>query len=98
MNGNTTRVYTTSPDIRVSLHDDGFVLLDTAKGFVYTSNRTGAQILEGISEGRSLGAIVAGISQQNGVCPAVVEAHAEAFIDELKRRGILRVANRRHLG
>ena len=82
-------LHTISPRIRASLHDDGLVLLDTRKGLVYTSNRTGAQIWRGVAAGQSPRSIAACLSIEYGLPQVDIEAHTAAFLTSLTQQGIL---------
>ena len=80
-----------SPQTRASLHGDGLVLLHTgkSKGLVFTSNRTGAQIWQGVASGQSPQAIAAQLSIEYGVPRAQVEDDTTAFLADLVHHGIL---------
>jgi hypothetical protein len=78
-----------APEVKASLNEEGLVLLDTRRGLIYTSNRTGARIWEGVTEGRSPDSIAEKLSMEHGVPRAQVEQHTQSFLADLKRRGIL---------
>jgi Coenzyme PQQ synthesis protein D (PqqD) len=84
-----TSGYALRPDIKASVHAEGLVLLDAARGTVLSSNRVGARIWQGIEAGSSLDRIAAEIATDFGVAPDVVRRDAARFVDELRAEGIL---------
>jgi|SRR5579872_2326558 len=85
---------TISPDVRASLNEEGLVLLDTRRGLVYTSNKTGARIWQGVAAGQSADFIAEELSTEHAVPRAQIEEDTHAFLTDLTNRGIL-IARRR---
>lgn len=78
-----------SPDARVSSDANGAVFLHTRSGILFTSNRIGAQIWQGLLERASVEAIAARIGQENGVRHDQARQDAAEFVAELEASGFL---------
>ncbi len=83
--------YAVSPGVRASVHEGGLVLLQTGKGkgSIFTTNRVGARIWQGIVNGRTPGAIATELSVEYGASRAQIEDDTAAFLDELIAHGIV---------
>ncbi len=78
-----------SPDVRASVCEDGVVFLQIQKGVVFRSNRIGAAIWKGLTDGADLAAVAAAISGQYGVPQQQVQDDAARFISALTAEGLL---------
>lgn len=78
-----------SPDAKVSLEPNGAAFLHARTGVLFTSNRIGARIWQGLLEHESLDAIAARISQDHGVRREQARQDAEEFIADLETHGFL---------
>jgi hypothetical protein len=81
--------YVISPEIRVSIDDDGAVLLDATRGLIFRLNRTGATIWEQLSACRPLEAIVEHFWLHYGVPDQTAREDILHFIRELLGQAIL---------
>jgi Coenzyme PQQ synthesis protein D (PqqD) len=82
--------YTACPEIRISAHDAGIVLLDTQKGLLYTANAIGGRIWKEAMCGLSGRAIAQRIGWDYGMPCAEVERDTSAFLAELCRHDLIR--------
>ena len=78
-----------SSDARVSLDQDGAVFLQVRRGIVFTSNRIGARIWQGLQDREGVETIAARISAENGVPHDRVRQDTAAFVAELDAQGFL---------
>ena len=84
-----TRAVTASPDIRVSAHGDGIVILHIPTGRVFVCNSTGSRIWKAILNGSAPDDASQEISREFDVAPSVVREHAHAFVNKLRQQGLL---------
>jgi hypothetical protein len=78
-----------SSDARVSLEQNGAVFLHAHSGVVFTSNRFGARIWQGLLDRESVETIAASISKAAGVCHDQVRRDTAEFVAELETQGFL---------
>jgi hypothetical protein len=78
-----------SADARVSLGQDGAVFLHARSGVVFTSNRAGARIWQGLLDREGVEAIAASISRDAGVPHDLVRRDTAEFVAELETQGFL---------
>jgi hypothetical protein len=78
-----------SSDARVSLEGNGAVFLHAHSGIVFTSNRIGARIWQGLLDRESVEAISASISKAANVCHDQVRQDTAEFVAELETQGFL---------
>jgi hypothetical protein len=76
-------------DVRVSLHEDGLVLLHIPTGSVFLCNRTGSRIWEGLVRGLSPDAIGEELRSEYRVAYDVLQEHIRSFVSELEIKGFL---------
>ena len=76
-------------DVRASFHENGVVLLHIEKGLVFSSNATGARIVQGLLEGESPHRVVLRMSCEYGIDLVRIERDTAAFVAELRRHGLL---------
>jgi len=79
-----------SPEATASAHDDGIVILHTGKGRVFSSNKTGALIWQGIEQRRSFDRIVEEISDAFEIATTTARAHAIKFLAALEQQALIR--------
>ena len=79
-----------SPEATASAHDDGIVILHTGKGRVFSSNKTGALIWQGIEQRRSFDRIVEEISDAFQIATTTARAHAIKFLAALEQQTLIR--------
>jgi len=79
-----------SPEATASAHDDGIVILHTGKGRVFSSNKTGALIWQGIEQRRSFNRIVEEISDAFQIAATTARAHALKFLAALEQQSLIR--------
>jgi len=72
-----------------SFHDDGVVILHTGKGFLFSSNRTGAQIWRGIEQQLSMDVIASEISGEYEIPLTTAREHTVHFLAELQRHELV---------
>jgi hypothetical protein len=78
-----------SPDAKVSLDQNGAVFLHAGRGIVFTSNRIGARIWQGLVDREVVETIAARISREAGVGLDRVRQDATEFVAELETHGFL---------
>jgi len=79
-----------SPEATASAHEDGIVILHTGKGRVFSSNKTGALIWQGIEQRRSFDRIVEEISDAFEIATTTARAHAIKFLAALEQQALIR--------
>jgi hypothetical protein len=82
--------YSLNPEATASTHDDGIVILHTGKGRVFSSNKTGALIWQGIEQRRSFERIVEEISDAFQIATTTARAHAIKFLAALEQQTLIR--------
>jgi len=80
--------YRVNPEAAASIHDDGLVILHVPSGRIFTSNRTGARVWQGLQRQLPLDAIAVEISDDYGIDPATARKDAVCFLAELERNGL----------
>ena len=90
MNETNNLNFSVSPETTASFHDDGIVILDTGKGRVFSSNKTGALIWRGIERRQSFDGIVDEISGRFQIAGATARAHALNFVAVLERHALVK--------
>jgi hypothetical protein len=78
-----------TPGVHASAHDDGIVFLHIATGRVFQSNRIGAAIWRGVSQGRTSDSIAAEIGAEYAVPTDDVARHTASFLAELEQQGFV---------
>jgi hypothetical protein len=78
-----------APSVRVSVDGDGAVFLDLASGRLFSSNRVGAHIWQGLVRQLSAAAIAADISREYGIDVDTAERDTRHFLAELSRQHLL---------
>lgn len=73
----------------MSSGQDGAAFLHARSGIVFTSNRIGGQIWQGLVERESTEAITLRIAREHGVAQDQVYRDAVAFIGELETQGFV---------
>jgi hypothetical protein len=79
-----------APGLRVSVHDEGAVILDIDGGQLYSTNKVGARILALLEEKTNLSDIADRIKAEFDVPMERVRADLDCFVESLKARGLLR--------
>ena len=82
--------FSVGPEATTSAHDDGIVFLHTGKGRVFSSNKTGALIWQGIEQRRSFDRIVEEISDAFEIATTTARAHAIKFLAALEQQALIR--------
>jgi hypothetical protein len=78
-----------SPDAKVSLDPNGAAFLHARSGVLFTSNRVGARIWQGLMERESVEAIAARISREYVIERDQTRRDTLEFVAELETRGFL---------
>lgn len=78
-----------NPEAVSSLNDSGIVILHTGKGRVFSSNKTGALIWQGIEQRQSLEGIVETISGQFQIAGPTARAHTLNFLAALEQQSLV---------
>jgi hypothetical protein len=78
-----------SPDAKVSLDRSGAVFLHARRGIVFTSNRIGARIWQGLVDREAVETIAARISREAGIGLDRVRKDTAEFVAELETHGFL---------
>jgi hypothetical protein len=81
--------FTVNPGAAASIHDDGIVILHTGKGYLFTSNETGARIWRGVEQRRTLEAIAEEISGWYQIAITIAREHTIRFLAELERHELI---------
>ncbi len=81
-----------SPEVQASVHADGAVFLHTGRSVLFSCNRVGAGIWQGVVNGETPRDIAAGISRDYGVAADEVERDTLAFLTQMEAQGILKRA------
>lgn len=83
-------MFTPSPDVVSSIHENGMVLLCICSGDLFASNGTGARIWSGLQKGQSTEMIVSDISTNYQIDWTTAQSHVEYFLVELERQKLIR--------
>jgi len=78
-----------APDVKASPNANGVVLIHLGKGTVFSANRVGAMIWNGLVERRSLEQVAEAISSEFHIPPQTVRRDASAFLAQLQAEGLL---------
>jgi hypothetical protein len=81
-----------TPDLRVSIHDNGIVIFHPTNGEFFVSNRLGAEIWRRLNFNTTLHEISARVSEQYNVPAAVALADTMAFAGDLMSRRLVKSA------
>ena len=84
-----TRLMTPSPEIRVSAHGDGLIILHIPSGRIFTCNATGCRIWNRVVGGAAPDTVSGEISRDFGVAPELARQHTYAFVHKLQHEGLL---------
>ena len=87
--GKVTSSIAPSPEIRVSAHGDGLVILHIPSGRIFTCNSTGSRIWNGVVNGATPDTLSDEISRDFGVSPGLAREHTTAFVNKLEHQGLL---------
>ena len=79
-----------APGLRVSVHDEGAVILDIDGGQLYSTNKVGARILALLEEKTCLTDIADRIKAEFDAPLERVRADLDRFVESLNGRGLLR--------
>jgi hypothetical protein len=80
---------TVSPEAAASVHDDGIVILQTRRGRLFSSNRTGAQIWRCLEQHLPMESIAEKIGAEYQIAAAVAREHTVRFLAELERHCLI---------
>jgi hypothetical protein len=78
-----------APGLRVSVHDEGAVILDIDGGQLYSTNKVGARILALLEEKANLSDIADRIKVEFDAPLEQVRADLDRFVESLNGRGLL---------
>jgi hypothetical protein len=78
-----------APDVKASPNANGVVLIHLGKGTVFSANRVGAIIWNGLGERRSLEKMAEAISAEFHIPPQTAHREAVAFLAQLQAEGLL---------
>jgi hypothetical protein len=79
-----------APELRVSAHSEGAVILDIRGGHIFSTNEVGARILAFISENATLREIADRITAEFGAPYDRVDTDLSNFVENLIGRGLVR--------
>ena len=82
-------LFRVAPDVKASRHAGGVVLIHVGRGTVFSANRVGAMIWNGLAEHRSLERIADAISDEFRIPRQTVQQDAAAFLAQLQAEGLL---------
>src|SRR3954447_4678944 len=75
--------------VKASVHKDGVVFLHSSRGVVFSTNRVGATIWQGVCDGRTMDEISSAVAREFDGSPDAVRSDTESFIADLLSEGIL---------
>lgn len=78
-----------NPDISVSMHDEGIVILHLGSGRMYTSNKTGASIWRQVERQLPIEAITEEICAEYRVDRSTSRKHVVDFLTELEQHALV---------
>lgn len=78
-----------SPQVKASIHPDGVLLIDLAKGTVFSANRAGALIWRAAEERWSADRLASKMSGEFDIPKETAQRDAAEFLDRLKTEGLL---------
>lgn len=76
-------------DVRVSIHENGLVLLHIPSGRIFQSNHAGAKIWRALADGLDLDAISERISREYDVPNGRARRDADCFVTQLEKQGFV---------
>jgi hypothetical protein len=79
-----------APRLRVSVHDEGAVILDIDGGQLYSTNKVGARILSLLQQKTNLSDIADRVKTEFDAPLERVRADLDRFVESLNGRGLLR--------
>ena len=82
--------FSVSPEATASTHPDGLVILHTGTGFLFSSNRTGARIWQGVEQRHSLNVIVQEISGEFEIAQTTARMHTINFLAALEQQALIK--------
>lgn len=82
--------FSVNPEAAASFHDDGIVILHTGKGYLFTSNGTGARIWRGVEQRLPLEAIAEEISAWHQIALTTAREHTARFLAQLEEQKLIR--------
>jgi hypothetical protein len=82
--------FSVNPEAAASFHDDGIVILHTGKGYLFTSNGTGARIWRGVEQRLPLEAIAEEISSWHQIALTTAREHTARFLAQLEQQKLIR--------
>jgi hypothetical protein len=82
-------MFRVAPEVKASQHSDGVVLIHLGRGTVFSANRVGAMIWNGVAERRSLEKVAQSISGVFHIPPQTVQRDAAVFLAQLQAEGLL---------
>ena len=83
------QVLEAQPTVVASIHDNGIVLFHTGNGQLFSANRTGARIWQGIVRHLTVDAMAAEISSEYQIAADSAREHTVRFLTELMERGLV---------
>jgi len=87
--GSDGAVFRVAPDVKASQHPDGVVLIHLGRGTVYSANRVGAMIWNGVVTQRSIERVTESISREFHIPAQTVLQDAALFLAQLQAEGLL---------
>lgn len=82
--------FVVSPEAAASFHDDGIVILHTGKGTVFTANKAGARVWQGIEQRLPSEAIAEEISGVYQLAQSTAREHTFRFLAQLEQHALIR--------
>jgi hypothetical protein len=76
-------------EVKASVHSEGVVLIHLGRGTVFSANRAGAMIWNGVAERWSLDRVAATISSELHVSQQAAHRDATDFLAQLAAEGLL---------
>jgi hypothetical protein len=78
-----------APDVTASIHSEGVVLFHLGRGTVFSANRVGAMIWNGVVERWSLDRVAASIGSAFPIAAPTARRDAAEFLAQLAAEGLL---------
>ncbi len=88
---NESETFEIRNEVRSMDDDAGMVLLDLKAGKYFSLNKVGALIWQQVEQGRPRGQILDAVRKSFDTSETQAQVDVEAFISDLKRKGLLRV-------
>lgn len=86
---NNDHSFIVSPEVAASFHDNGIVVLHTGKGTVFTANKAGARIWQGIEQRLTSEAIAQEISSVYQLAQSTAREHTFRFLSQLEQHALI---------